>query len=82
MRLFPILSWAFFWLANVPAISARTLEVGPAATFQAIQPALDAAEKGDTVRVQPGRYIQNTLLIRTSIVLLGIGHPVLEAPKG
>lgn len=82
MRLFPILSWAFFWLANVPAISARTLEVGPAATFQAIQPALDAAEKGDTVRVQPGRYIQNTLLIRTSIVLLGIGHPILEAPKG
>jgi nitrous oxidase accessory protein len=52
--------------------------VGKLKQFQSIQKAIDFAENGDTVFVEPGVYKEKNILIQKSIVLKGINYPVLD----
>lgn len=61
---------------------ARTLQVGSGKPFREIASALRASERGDTVLVYAGKYVQPTLVIQKPIYFKGVGAPVLEAPPG
>ncbi len=58
--------------------TAATLVVGgPGAQFQSVQPAIEAAQAGDTVQVRAGTYAGN-LTLSKQIMLEGIGRPALR----
>ena len=61
--------------------SAKTIHVGANRTYKNIRAAVDAALTGDTVLVDAGIYKEKNLLIKKSIVLKGINHPVLDGEK-
>jgi parallel beta-helix repeat protein len=57
---------------------AATIVVSPG---QSIQAAVDAANPGDTIVVQPGTYNENVLITKDGITLVG-RHATLEPPVG
>lgn len=61
---------------SMPAQS-RTLIVSKQG-ISGIGQALKMTAPGDTIRIMPGRYKERNLVIRNSIVILGIGWPVLD----
>jgi parallel beta-helix repeat protein len=75
-------------LAALAAVSVAILIASPAqaATIvvspgQSIQAAIDAANPGDTIVVEPGTYNQNVLIAKNGITLEG-RHAILEPPVG
>jgi len=56
----------------------KAIYVGKSKQFQTIQRAIDFAENGDTVFVEPGIYKEKNILVQKSIVLKGIDFPVLD----
>ena len=56
----------------------KAIYVGKSKQFQTIQRAIDFAENGDTVFVEPGVYKEKNILVQKSIVLKGIDFPVLD----
>src|SRR5690242_12524724 len=56
----------------------KAIYVGKSKQFQFIQKAIDYAQNGDTVFVEPGIYKEKNILIQKSIVLKGINFPVLD----
>ena len=66
------------WVAGSSSATAATLVVGgPGASFQSVQPAIEAAQPGDTVQVRAGTYVGN-LTLNKKILLEGIDHPMLR----
>jgi len=57
---------------------ANTIYAGKLRAIKTIQSAIDAAKSGDTVLVDPGIYKEKTIRLHKSIVLKGIGFPVLD----
>ena len=55
---------------RAPTTPAATLDVGGNGPFRSIQPAVNAAQPGDTVRVATGTYIES-VFIRKSLAILG-----------
>ena len=60
---------------------ATIIHAGASRTFTNITAAIATAAYGDTVLVDQGFYKEQNLVIRKSIVLLGINHPVLDGEK-
>src|SRR5690606_10818622 len=60
---------------------AATIPVGAAHRITSIKRALEIAADGDTIRVHAGTYREGNLEIRKSIVLTGVGNPVIDAEK-
>ncbi len=48
---------------------------------ESIQAAVNAASKGDVIRVMPGTYREKGILINKPLVLQGIDYPVLDGEK-
>ncbi|MCB1131535.1 MAG: nitrous oxide reductase family maturation protein NosD, partial [Verrucomicrobiae bacterium] len=71
----PLIPWL---LATLP-LAAAELRVGAGETHATISSALAAAAAGDTVRVGPGTYRENGLIIDKQIALLGESFPVVDA---
>ncbi len=69
--------FTFLLLSSVFA-QGNTLTVGRSKAFNTIQRAVDAANAGDTVLVDYGIYKERNIIIQKSIVLKGIGFPVLD----
>ena len=57
---------------------AKTLHVGSKWKFKTVTAGIQAAQSGDTVLVDAGRYREKNLTIRKSIVLKGLNYPVLD----
>ena len=70
---FAVLSLLLATLFAAPGASARIRNVPE--EYETIQAGIDAAEEGDTVLVQPGRYEENPLSNEQPIV-------VQKSPKG
>ena len=60
------------------ALFAKTIRAGQGHAFQTIANAIAAASNNDTVLVEKGIYHEHTLVIQKSIVLIGLGYPVLD----
>lgn len=71
MKLFALISSLFILQF---AASARTIAV----RGTSIQRAVDAAQQGDTVLVYAGTYKEKGIVIKRSLVLKGLGYPVLD----
>lgn len=57
---------------------ATTIRVGKQRTIKTIQQALVMALDGDTIAVDPGLYREKNIIIKKSVLLIGINHPVLD----
>ncbi len=77
MRFFFFIVCCFYCLAA----SAKTIYVGVNRTYKNITSGISAASAGDTVLVDAGNYKEKNLVIKKSIVLKGINHPVLDGEK-
>lgn len=73
----------YFLLASTipPQAIAGIIKVGRGQAIAGIQQGIDKAAAGDTVLVAEGMYRQGNIIINKSIVLKGIGHPVLDGEK-
>ncbi len=59
----------------------RVFLVGPQHEVATIREAISLSIDGDTIRVAPGVYREGNIIINKSIVLEGIGYPVLDGEK-
>lgn len=59
--------------------SAGVIKVGKQEVYKNITVAVAAAANGDTIIVNSGNYFEKNLVIGKSIVLKGVGYPVLDA---
>jgi len=78
MRIIPPYCLFLFFLLCTSASQANTIYAGKTRAFKTIQSAINAAKAGDTVLVDPGVYKEKTIRMHKSIVLKGIGFPVLD----
>jgi nitrous oxidase accessory protein len=71
----------FFLLqqARSEAALADTLHVGDGREFSTIKSAINAAESGDVIKVYPGTYHENELILGKPCTLLGVDYPVIDA---
>lgn len=58
--------------------SALILHVGEQQAYPTITGALASARRGDTILVSPGTYREGNLRVRTPVVILGKGFPVID----
>ncbi len=77
MRIIFFIAFCFYCFAA----SAKTIYVGVNRTYKNITSGIAAASAGDTVFVDAGNYKEKNLVIKKSIVLKGINHPVLDGEK-
>ncbi len=59
------------WFALSGAALAATWTVGGGGDFSAIQPAINAASDGDTLRVAPGTYVESLDLLGKDLAIIG-----------
>ncbi|MEQ9374644.1 MAG: nitrous oxide reductase family maturation protein NosD [Imperialibacter sp.] len=69
----------FLVIATFQALGAApdTLEVGK--KYASIKQALAIAASGDVIKVFPGVYFENEVIIDKPCTLLGVGYPILDA---
>ncbi len=60
------------------ALQAAIIKVGPGQVCKTVSEGLLKAGNGDTVLVEAGLYREKNIVVRKSIVLKGIGYPVLD----
>lgn len=68
--------WLLATVALVPALGAATLVVGPGQAFTDIQAAVDAAQPGDVILVEPGTY--GAFAVTKPLRILGAGSGVVR----
>lgn len=68
----------FILLLSILSAEGKTLAVGKTRPIKSIQKAINLANNGDTVLVDPGIYKERNILLQKSIVLKGINFPVLD----
>ena len=68
----------FFFYYNA---SAASIYVGAQHTYKSILSGINAAGERDTVWVEAGHYREKNLIIKKSIVLIGINYPVLDGER-
>lgn len=61
--------------------SAASIYVGAKHTHKNILSGINAAVEGDTVWVEAGHYREKNLIIKKSIVLIGINYPILDGER-
>lgn len=75
---FLVITISCLLLMNNPSAYARTFTVQPG---QSIKQIIEQANDGDLIRVLAGTYKEQGIVIDKSIVLMGIGNPVLDGEK-
>jgi nitrous oxidase accessory protein len=64
-------------LNYITPANAEVIAVAPGQGITSIQQAVDQAQSGDTIKVQPGRYRGN-VVIKKPITLIGAGNSVID----
>lgn len=59
-------------------VSANTIYVGANRSIKTISSAILSAQTGDTILVDSGHYKEKNLIVDKSIILKGLGYPVLD----
>lgn len=72
-RLFLLL---FISLSHLACASA--IRIGPHEKVRQIKQGVSLAKPGDTLLIQPGTYREGNVIIEKSVVIIGIGFPVLD----
>ena len=72
--MFPIVALLIF----CNTVFAKTIRVGKNQPYQKIQAARNASLAGDTIMVEAGNYYEKNLVVNKSVMLIGIGYPVLN----
>jgi nitrous oxidase accessory protein len=78
MKIYVVILFTFFYHTTA---NAKTLHVGSSRPYKTIASAILATSGGDTILVDGGLYREKNLQINKSIVLKGMGHPVLDGEK-
>lgn len=73
MRLFFIMFWMLFQQSYT-----QTLQVCKSCTFATIAEAIQKADPGDTLLIEPGIYKENSLLIDKKLTLIGRDLPIID----
>ncbi len=73
----PVIFISFLLLLHICSY-AKTIRVGANHAHRTITSAVQLAEAGDILLVEPGTYHEKNLVIDRSITLIGIGRPVLD----
>ncbi|MBU2525561.1 MAG: nitrous oxide reductase family maturation protein NosD [Bacteroidetes bacterium] len=73
MRLFFVILCVFFQQSY-----AQTLQVCKGCTLSSIAEAIQKAKPGDTLRIEPGVYKENSLIIDKKLTLIGRDYPVID----
>jgi nitrous oxidase accessory protein len=60
------------------AANASTIEVGKGKKYTTISSAIDAANSGDVIKINPGNYAEGEIKINKRIHLQGINWPVVD----
>jgi nitrous oxidase accessory protein len=63
------------------AAIANTIRVGSKQQYRSVTRALQVASENDTILVEQGVYKEHNLVIDKSVVLKGIGYPVLDGER-
>jgi nitrous oxidase accessory protein len=63
------------------SLPAKTITVGKNQPIKSISKAVSLANNGDTVLVLSGKYFENSIFIKKSIVLMGKDYPVIDGEK-
>ncbi|MFM2359729.1 MAG: hypothetical protein RLY16_1722 [Bacteroidota bacterium] len=74
MKLFFTIFFSFLFVYG----HTRTWRVGRFQNYRTITAAIQQAAQGDTVIVEAGNYNEKNLIINKSIILIGIGMPLLD----
>lgn len=74
-NLFIILFFSYY------SASAASIYVGAKHTHKSILSGINTAAEGDTVWVEAGHYREKNLIIKKSIVLIGINYPILDGER-
>ncbi|MGE0588790.1 MAG: nitrous oxide reductase family maturation protein NosD [Cyclobacteriaceae bacterium] len=59
------------------AAQGKTIEVG-SGKFNSIREALQIAENGDSILVQPGTYKEGNIVVKKSVALIGVDYPIVD----
>jgi nitrous oxidase accessory protein NosD len=65
----------------ISTASAATLNVGPEATYNTIQSAIDAAHDGDTINVASGIYNETIQLTNKQLSIIGQNYPSINGAR-
>lgn len=67
-----------FFLLLSTSLFAATIRVGKSERITALRKGIEMAQTGDTVLLQSGRYKEGNIVLNKSIILMGVGNPVLD----
>jgi len=68
----------FFLIFSPNTLWARVYKVQKNTVISSVQQAINLAQNGDTVLVEPGIYKEKNIVVNKSIVLIGNKYPVLD----
>ncbi len=80
-RMFPIAAAFVALFGNLPAASAKILEVGPDKPFKQPSEAIAAAASGDDVRIAGGQYFDCSIVKQDNLTIEGIGPDAVLTDK-
>ncbi len=61
--------------------AADTFYVGSKRSLKTINSAILSAQNGDTIRVDPGHYMEKNLTVNKRVVLIGLDYPILDGER-
>jgi len=71
-------AFLFLLIAFSFSVGAKTLVVDQKKLLQSIKDAVTLAVRGDTIQVMPGLYQEGNIIVKKSLVFIGIDYPVLD----
>lgn len=81
MRVFLFIFLPFIFILNTKGVSAKNIYAGKGQNNRTIQNAINAAQNGDTITVEPGIYKEREIRINKTLYLKGINYPTIDAEK-
>ncbi|GJM30667.1 MAG: hypothetical protein DHS20C17_33020 [Cyclobacteriaceae bacterium] len=59
-------------------LRSESLEVGNHKQHQSLKSAIEVANNGDTILVEPGLYLESGIIVDKSLVIIGTDYPIID----